>query len=114
MNLLGMISRLDPGNILYRLALHTLYASKISSRSWFLQVRDLLAKYFITDPLTLLLNPATMSLFNSAAKSKPLRDRLKMLNPEDKVSYSLEGSPQLFRYMDVGWSLLCLQFNTRL
>ena len=69
-NLFGMISRLDPGNILHRLAHNTLSASKRASRSWFLQVGDLCIKYSITDPLTLLSNPPTKSSFNRSAKSK--------------------------------------------
>ena len=65
-----MISRLDPGNILRRLAVVTLSTSKRSSRSWFLQVRDLCAKYSITDPLAILSNPPTKYSFNRTAKSK--------------------------------------------
>ena len=65
-----MISRLDRGNILHRLAHNTLSASKRVSPSWFLQVGDLCIKYSIKDPLTLLSNPPTKSSFNRSAKSK--------------------------------------------
>ena len=69
-NLLGMISRLDPSNILHRLAVVTLSIPKRSSRSWFLQVRDLCAKYSIADPLTILSSPPTKYSFNRTAKSR--------------------------------------------
>ena len=69
-SLLGMISRLDSGSILRRLAVNTLSVSKPSSRSWFLQVRSLCAKYSLPDPLTILSTPSSKHSFNKAVKSK--------------------------------------------
>ena len=80
-NLFGMISRLDPRSILHRLAVATLSTSKRSSRSWFLQVRDLCAKYSITDPLAILSSPPTKYSFNRIAKSKIIDFWEKKLRP---------------------------------
>ena len=70
LSLFGMVSRLDPSSILHRHATYTLLNSKPSSRSWFLQIRDLSTKYSLPNPLMILTNPPTKSSFKRSTKSK--------------------------------------------
>ena len=67
-----MISRLDTTNILRRHAINVLSSvPRPSSRSWFLQVKDLCLKYGIPDPLTLFTaNPPTKGSFKRNVKAK--------------------------------------------
>ena len=70
LSLLGMISRLGPSSILHKLGCSTLSHAKPSSRSWFLQVRDISSQYSLPDPLAILNSPPTKSAFKRTVKSK--------------------------------------------
>ena len=69
LSLLGMIARLGPSNILHRLGCYTISNAKASSRSWFIQVREICAQYSLPDPLYILTNPPTQASYRSKVKS---------------------------------------------
>ena len=58
-SLLGMISRLGPGNYLYEIGIHQLH-HQVSS-SWFMRLQELAHMYGLPDPLTILCNPVSPS-----------------------------------------------------
>ena len=64
-----MICRL-PGSILWNLAKSTLTCSKPSTRSWFLQVKDLCLQYGLPHPLSLLDNPPPKEPYKKIVKTK--------------------------------------------
>ena len=69
-SLLGMIARLGKENILHCHGLHMLICAKSSSKSWFLQVRDLCLLYSLPHPIELLTNPLTKHSFKHLVKSR--------------------------------------------
>ena len=70
LSLLGMIGRLCPSSILHRIGCFALSNARPSSRSWFLQVRDVCSKYSLPDPIATLTNPPSKSSFKRLSKSK--------------------------------------------
>ena len=68
-SLLSMISR-QPESILYRHAMNTYANSKPSSKSWFIQVRDLCLFYGLPHPIYLLQHPLSKPRFKYLVKSK--------------------------------------------
>ena len=69
LGLFGMISRL-PHNILHKQAWNVLVTSKPSSRSWFIQIRDLCLMYGLPHPATILEHPSSKSTFKTMVKKK--------------------------------------------
>ena len=70
LSVLGMISRLGHNNILHQIGISTLSSFRPSSRSWFLQLRDICDQYSLPDPLDILTNPSTKDSFKRLVKSK--------------------------------------------
>ena len=70
LSVLGMISRLGHNNILHQIGISTLSSFRPSSRSWFLQLRDICGQYSLPDPLDILTNPSTKDSFKRLVKSK--------------------------------------------
>ena len=71
LSLFGMISRL-PGDPLHVLAYQALLTLPPTSKSWFVQVRDLHLLYQLPHPLTLLDKPLTKETHKKLVKSKVL------------------------------------------
>ena len=69
LSLFGMICRL-PNDFLNQHAHQVLLSSSPASKSWFLQIRDLLLQYKLPHPLQLLENPPTKEAFRKLVKSK--------------------------------------------
>ena len=69
LSLFGMICRL-PGSILWEIAKSTLTCSKPSTKSWFLQIKDLCLQYFLPHPLLLLDNPPLKEPYKKMVKTK--------------------------------------------
>ena len=68
---LGMIARLGPDHILHKHGCSTLTTAKSSSRSWFLQVREISSKYELPDPLTILTtSPSTKLSYKKLVRSR--------------------------------------------
>ena len=69
LNLFGMITRLQ-GSFLHRVAVYQLSSAKVSSGTWFLQVRDLFIQYLLPSPLTLLQHPMSKYSYQKIIKSR--------------------------------------------
>ena len=69
LSLFSMITRL-PGSDLFQHALHVLTCSKSSSKSWFLQIRDISLQYHLPHPLILLQTPLNKEQFKRLVKAK--------------------------------------------
>ena len=69
LTLFGMICRL-PGSILWNLAKSILTCSKPSTKSWFLQIKDLCLQYGLPHPLSLLDNPPPKESYKKMIKTK--------------------------------------------
>ena len=67
LGLFAMISRLKD-NILNRIAKHLLVISQDSSRSWFVQIKEICQKYQLPHPLTILESPPSKIPFKLLAK----------------------------------------------
>ena len=72
LTLLGMISRLGPGNILHKIGRNSLL-SAVNSRSWFIQVRLITQKYNMADPLLTLQCPPTKAQWKSSCRAAVTR-----------------------------------------
>ena len=72
LGLLGMIARLGPTNILHQHGRHLLLSAKPDSpsKSWFLTLRQLSAKYGLPDPLLILQSPPSAAYWKTFCKSK--------------------------------------------
>jgi hypothetical protein len=64
LSLFGMVTRLQ-GNIIHRHANNVLLKDKLSSRSWFLQIRELCIEYNLPHPLVLLEYPLSKSSYKN-------------------------------------------------
>lgn len=64
-----MITRLQ-GSFLHRVAVYQLSSAKVSSGTWFLQVRDLFIQYLLPSPLTLLQHPLSKYSYQKIIKSR--------------------------------------------
>ena len=67
MSIFGMICRM-PANVLHQHAIRVLTVSKQSSRSWFLQIRNLCLLYGLPHPLHLLQTPHSKIAYKSLVK----------------------------------------------
>ena len=66
---LSMIAHLGPSHILHRHGCQTLHSARPSTRSWFLQVRDICSLYSLPDPVSILNNPPTKGSLKCKVKS---------------------------------------------
>ena len=67
LGLLGMIARLGPDNLLNKHGRDVLLSTNLSSKSWFLSVRQLSNRYHLPDPLKIL---QSKHYWKSICKSK--------------------------------------------
>ena len=67
LSIFGMICRM-PANVLHQHAIRVLTVSKPSSRSWFIQIRNLCLLYGLPHPLQLLQAPYTKTTYKSLVK----------------------------------------------
>ena len=65
----GMICRLE-NNILNKIARHLLITSPDSSKSWFIQIKDICQQYQLPHPLQLLESPPSKEAFKELTKQK--------------------------------------------
>ena len=72
LSLLGMIARLGDKNILFMHAMNVLVCAKKSSRSWFIQIRDICLQYGLPHPVDFLSSPLSKSSHKKLVKSKIL------------------------------------------
>ena len=72
LGLLGMIARLGDKNILFVHAMNVLVCAKKSSRSWFIQIRDICLQYGLPHPVDFLSSPLSKSSHKKLVKSKIL------------------------------------------
>ena len=87
LSLLGMIARLGPSNILYRQALFSLH--HLVKSSWFYEVRELCALYSLPDPLLILLNPPSKTVWKNSVKEHVIAFW------HHKLSVEVESRPSL-------------------
>ena len=71
-SLLGMISRLGPNNIMYKVAMQILSSPEKYKHSWFLKIRDISLQYSLPDPLVILSNPPSASSLKLKSQQKVL------------------------------------------
>ena len=83
-----MITRI-PSNILHRIALYVLTTAKDNSRSWFIHIKNLCAKYQLPHPITLLNTPMSKDSFKKLAKAKVVNYWEQLLRSEAKDLPSL-------------------------
>ena len=69
LSIFSMITRI-PSNILNRVARHTLTTARDSSKSWFIQIRDLCLQYQLPHPLVMLDSPLTKDMAKHLFKTK--------------------------------------------
>ena len=69
LSLFGMVCRLS-GSILWKLAKSILTCSKPSTKSWFLQIKDLCLQYSLPHPLSLLDNPPPKEPYKKMVKTR--------------------------------------------
>ena len=89
LSLLGMVTRLQ-GSILHNHAMNVYRRGKPSSRSWFLQVRDICLQYSLPHPSTLLEFPLTKLAFKNLVKKAVVSFWEKKLRDDAKSLKSLE------------------------
>ena len=70
LSLLGMISRLGPGNILHQYGMQVLASPTSYSQSWFLQVKEICQQYSLPDAHSLLSDPPSRYSFKRSARQK--------------------------------------------
>ena len=83
-----MITRI-PTNILHKIASYVLTTAKDNSRSWFINIKNLCAKYGLPHPITLLQNPMSKDSFKALAKAKVVDHWEKLLRAEAETLSSL-------------------------
>ena len=66
-----MICRL-PQDPLHLQARHVFLTSTLSTKSWFIKIRDILQQYQLPHPIILLENPPSQEIFKKLVKSKVL------------------------------------------
>ena len=71
-SLLGRITRLGAGNILFKHGWNVLTATSPCNHSWFCEMRELSQQYSLPDPLTILASPPLKQQFKSSVKLKIL------------------------------------------
>ena len=81
LSLFGMITRLK-GSFLHRVAVYQLSSAKVSSGTWFLQVRDLFIQYLLPSPLTLPQHPISKYSYQKIVKSRLIDFQEKHLRVE--------------------------------
>ena len=89
LNLFGMICR-RVDNVLHQIAESKLIAAKTSSKSWFLQVRELCLLYRLPHPLDLLKGTSSKEAFNKLVKAHVFDYWEKFLRTEASSLPSLE------------------------
>ena len=66
LNLLGMIARLGPNNLIYKIGIYMLHHQV--SASWFYEVQKLCEKYRLPSPLLLMTSPSSKYVFSKLVK----------------------------------------------